>query len=124
MRDAVSSQDSHLLRRTSRYGLNDKQSIFGHIELDTDAIEVSLQGLVHFLYLFRIGVSGMRIEFFQHADDGTLDQLVRIGFIDIQIGYGKLSQCQLANRRIVLLVLLRLNRTDRKKAGKQACYDR
>ena len=59
--DAVASQDTHLLRRTSADGLNDQQGILYHIELYTNAFEVALQGFVSFLYLLGSEVTAMRV---------------------------------------------------------------
>ena len=59
--DAVASQDTHLLRRTSADGLNDQQGILYHIKLNTNAFEVALQGFVGFLHLLGSEVTAMRV---------------------------------------------------------------
>ena len=72
----VSGQYSDLFGRTSRYRLNDKQGVGSHVKLNADAVEVSQQRLVQPFHLFRIGISGMRVQFFQHTDNRTLHQFV------------------------------------------------
>ena len=81
--DTVACQDSHLFRRSTRHRLNDKQGIFSHVELNTDTIEIALQGLVHAFHFFRCGIGGMRIQLFQHALDGALHELVIVYLIYI-----------------------------------------
>ena len=103
--DAVAGQDTNFLGRPSRHGLNDKEGVGGHIKLDTDAVEISLKGFVEPLHFFRIGIGGMRVEFFQHADNGGFHQFVFVYLIYIEIGDGELGQLQLARRRIEQLVL-------------------
>ena len=103
--DAVAGQDADLLGGTSRHGLNDEQGVSSHIELDTDAVKVSLKGFVEPLHFFRIGIGGMRVKLFQHADNGGFHQLVFVYLVYIQIGDGELGQLQFARRRIEQLVL-------------------
>ena len=123
--DAVSCQDAHLFRRPSRHRLNHEQGILRHVELDTDTVEIPLQGFIHAFHFFGSGISGMRIQFFQHAFDGTLHQLPFVRLVHIQIGYRKLGQLQLTDGVgfSCVLLLLRLQTSHRKNAGKQACND-
>lgn len=103
--DAVAGQDADFLGRSSRYGLDDKEGVGSHIKLDTDAIEVSLKGFVEPLHFFRVGIGGVRVELFQHADNGGFHQFVFVYLIYIEIGDGELGQLQFARRRIEQLVL-------------------
>lgn len=85
--------------------LDDKEGVGSHIKLDTDAIEVSLKGFVEPLHFFRVGIGGVRVELFQHADNGGFHQFVFVYLIYIEIGDGELGQLQFARRRIEQLVL-------------------
>ena len=82
--DAVASQNTHLLRRTTADGLDDEQRVFHHIKLYTDALEVTLQGLVHLLDFLGCGIGGVWVQLLQHATDSILYQLVLIDTIHIQ----------------------------------------
>ena len=81
--DTVSGKDAHFFGRPVAYGLYHEQGIFYHLELYADTLEITLQGLVHFLYLFCIVIGRMRIELCQHFNDGFFHQFVFVHLIYI-----------------------------------------
>ena len=64
-----------------------------------------------------IGVSGVRVEFFQHADDGAFHELPFIGLIHVEVGNSELRQVELAQQCLLVILFLRLQGDDGKKAN-------
>ena len=108
--DAITRQDSYLLRRTVQRGLDDKQRVFNHVELHADAFKRTLQGLVHRLGLLSGAIGGMGVELLYHAANGIFDKLVFVDGVNIQIRNRHLRHLQLPNRRVVAEVEMKLSR--------------
>ena len=100
--DAVACQDACLFRRSSADRLYDEQRVFYHLELDAYAFEVAFQGLAHGLGFFRVGVGGVGVKVFKHADNGVFYKLVFIDCVDVQTVDGKLGHLQFAQGQVAL----------------------
>ena len=100
--DAVACQDACLFGRSPADRLDDQQRVFNHLELDAYALKVAFERLAHGLGFFRVGVGGMGVKVFEHADNGVLYKLVFVDCVHIQAVDGKLGHLQFAQRQVAL----------------------
>ena len=82
---AVASQDAYLLRRTVGDRLDDQQGVLYHVELYTNALEVTLQGFVGCFYLLGGKVAAVGVQFFQHTPNAVFYQFLFVNAVDIEV---------------------------------------
>ena len=90
--DTVTGKDSDLLRRTFGHRLDDEERVFLHIELYANAIERTIERLIHRLRLLGSGIGGMRIKLLKHAAYAVLNKFLLVHRIDIEV-----TDCDLRN---------------------------
>ena len=99
--DTVASQNAHTFRRAVGDGLNDEERILNHIELHTNAFEITLQGLIGFLNLLSRQIGGVRVQFLYHATNAVLNEFILVDRIDIEIGNSHFGNLQFSQGRVL-----------------------
>ena len=98
--NTVAGQNACFLRRAVGHGLYDEQRVFHHVKLHADALEVTLQGLVHLFHLLGGGIAGVRVKLFEHSTNAVFDEFLLVNAVDIEIGDGQLGHLQLPQWRV------------------------
>ena len=97
----VSGQDTGFFRGAFAYGLYHEQSIFEHVVLHADTLEIALQRFVHGLGVFGVRVGRMRIKLLEHAHDGILRQFVGVHAVYIQAADGQMRHIKLFDGSLI-----------------------